>query len=413
MSKGSAQAVVIGLGINALGTVRALARRGVRVVAISTGRGVPSEFTRYCEKIIHPPLMDDADAILEPLETLRSRLDGPAVVFPSSDLHLPTLAAHRSSLEPYYRFPLPDAGVLSTVLDKSRFYRFAIDNGLPVGRVEFVNDSVDLRTVARDISYPCLLKPSIATPAWRRQGLKILPIRNADELLSIYASVRAYHDEFVLQEIVPGPDSALHFSLTYLTADGTSLAMFTGRKIRQWVPRYGISSMALSEWNEEVSDLSSRVLSALRYQGYGSVEFKRDPRDGRLLMTEVTARTWYPHALSERCGINLPYLAYCDLLGLPLPAVPRTYRQGARWIDEASDFRSALSYWREGELSLADWARSYRGKKYWALFAWDDPRPGMALTSSVLRSGARYVFKRLGRLGRRGSKMAVGRLARE
>jgi hypothetical protein len=35
---------------------------------------------------------------------------------------------------------------------------------------------------------------------------------------------------------------------------------------------------------------------------------------GEYLMTEVTGRTWYPHALSERCGINLPWIAYSDLV---------------------------------------------------------------------------------------------------
>ena len=400
MNHGSPQAVVIGLGINALGTVRALARRGVRVVAISTATGAPSESTRYCEKIACPGLMHDAEAVLAPLEELSRRLDGPAVVFPSSDLHLPALGAHRAALERYYRFPMPDRDTLTTVLDKALFYRFALDNGLPVGRVDFVRAGDDLRPLSRDVRYPCLLKPSVATPVWRRRGLKILPLRNADELLATFENVQQFHDEFVLQEMVPGPDSALHFSLTYLNEVGTSLAMFTGRKIRQWVPRFGISSMAISEWNEEVSDLSLRVLTALQYKGYGSVEFKRDPRDGRLLMTEVTARTWYPHALSERCGVNLPHLAYCDLLGRPLPEVPRSYQQGARWIDEMADFRSALSYWHEGELSLSDWARSYRGKKYWALMAWDDPGPGMALTSSVVRSGTRAAINRMRRLGR-------------
>lgn len=405
MSRPSPQAVVIGLNINALGTVRALGRRGVRVVAISAHNRTPSEFTRYCEKIVYRDLMQDEAAVLEPLEQLSRRLDGPAVVFPSSDLHLPALAAHRADLERHYRLPLPEERVLQTVLDKSRFYRFAQAHDLPVGAVHFPVDEDDIRRLASEVSYPCVLKPSLATPTWRRQGLKIIPINDPDELVRQYGAARPYHDEFVLQEVVPGPDSALHFSLTYLNAAGSSLAMFTGRKLRQWIPRFGISSMALSEWNQEVSDLSLHVLDALTYRGYGSVEFKRDPRNGRLLMTEVTARTWYPHALSERCGINLPFLAYADLLGHPLPEIPATYEQGAKWIDEVGDFRSARAYWREGELSLGDWARSYRGKKYWALLTWDDPLPGVVLSLSVaaeiVRTVARTLLRPFWRLGRR------------
>ena len=151
--------------------------------------------------------------------------------------------------------------------------------------------------------------------------------------------------------------------------------------------------MAESVWEPEVARLSEDVLAALGYHGYGSVEYKRDPRTQRFVMTEVTARTWYPHALSEHCGINLPHIAYCDLLGLPLPKTNTAFEQGVKWIDEVGDFKSGLQYWREGELTLSDWLRSYRGKKRWAICAQDDVIPALVLLLRTLWASAKSVAR--------------------
>jgi predicted ATP-grasp superfamily ATP-dependent carboligase len=151
--------------------------------------------------------------------------------------------------------------------------------------------------------------------------------------------------------------------------------------------------MAISEWHKDVADNTVYALQKLGYSGYGSIEYKLDPRDDGLKMTEITCRTWYPHALSERCGLNIPYIAYCDLLGLESEPVPKTYLQGAKWIDEEGDFRSAFIYWREGELSIKDWIKSYRGKKFYATFTWDDLKPGLVFIFYHGRRLIEAIFK--------------------
>lgn len=67
------------------------------------------------------------------------------------------------------------------------------------------------------------------------------------------------------------------------------------------------------------------ILHAAGHRGLGFAEFKRDRRDGRFKLTEVTAgRMWFRHGLVTRSGINLPLIMYRDLLGLPVEA-PATY----------------------------------------------------------------------------------------
>jgi predicted ATP-grasp superfamily ATP-dependent carboligase len=151
--------------------------------------------------------------------------------------------------------------------------------------------------------------------------------------------------------------------------------------------------MARSEWRPAVAETTRALLRALGYRGYGSVEFKQDPRDGGLRVIEVTARTWYPHGLATRCGVNLPYLAYADALGLPVERRDG-FDEGVTWIDEDRDVRSALESVRAGDLTVRAWLGSYRGRRTYALAALDDPRPIVALAGRTLRAGLRRAWTR-------------------
>ena len=378
-----AAAIVIHLNINGLGTVRALGRMGVPVIAITSGTNGPSEYTRSCHKIICKDLGTDENALIECLLKIGMELQDKAVVFPSGDLYLAAVSEHRELLSQYFLLPIAEKEVVRLILSKTEFYRFAIEHKLPIAKTFFPGTLDDVKQIAERIAYPCLIKPSVASKTWRQHGLKVITVYNGKDLVSQYESASRIHHEFIIQEVTPGPDSALYFSLTYYDQASRPLAMFTGQKLRQFVPRYGVSSMAISAWNPVVAEQTNVVLKALRFQGYGSVEFKRHPVTGEYLMTEVTGRTWYPHALSERCGLNLEYLTYKHMRGETIDDIPRDFEEHVKWIDEVGDYLSARQYWQEGELSLREWIRSYSGEKCWAIFARDDWKPGIRLTIQV------------------------------
>jgi len=223
--------------------------------------------------------------------------------------------------------------------------------------------------------------------------VKLYEVHSAAEMRARFDELSPICPEILVQELIPGPDTQLVFSLTYIDATGEPVAMFTGRKLRQYRPRFGTSSMAQSEWNPAVASTTIDILRAMEYRGYGSVEFKQDPRDGRLRAIEVTARTWYPHGLATRCGINLPYVAYADALGLPVP-ISHGFDDGVKWIDEERDMRSALESIKAGNLTVGAWLGSYRGRRTYALAAVDDPAPILALARRTAASGLRTVWRR-------------------
>jgi predicted ATP-grasp superfamily ATP-dependent carboligase len=402
-------AVVLGLGQNGLATVRALARVGVPVIAIDDDLKQPGARTRYARKISCKGFSSEGTALVDCLTTLAGQIGQKAVILPSGDINLTVVSEHRERLAEHFHLALPGRQVLRRILDKKAFYRFAQEHGLPIADTWFIEDADEMRRIAGTIRYPSLIKPYQPNAAWRRAFDTRLFIANSPaELVSLYERLAAVHPDLLVQEYIPGGDGDLCWGVTYLSRDGEPAALWTGRKLRQYPRGFGTATLAESRWQPEVAKETLRALRALGHTGYGVVEFKRDSRDGVLRITEVTGgRTWFPHGLVTRSGINLPHIWYCDVLGLPSPRpkVVNGFQDGIRWIHEERDLKTVWLYFfgREG-FGVREWLGSYRGRRTYAYSAWDDPGPSLEAVRRVLRAGVARVRRRIGGKKRAGTR---------
>ena len=394
------RAVVIGGNVNGLSSVRELGRAGIPVsLIVDSTDAQPAADSRYVRDVrVLPELRDRPSKLVDVLEALSSEFRRPPVVFTGSDIYLNEIGRAWNRVAACCHLPYAGAETIALIGNKSAFYRFALQHGVSIAPTAFVRDTEDLEKAITDLRFPLLLKPSEATPAWRARGWKVLPLHDVNDARCLGTAALQLDLPLVLQEIIPGGDDCLHFYFGYLDDDGQPLGEFTGRKLRQDAPRFGISSLAESTVAPGVVAAARAVLEKLGYRGYGSVEFKRDPRDGALYVTEVTGRMWYPHALSAMCGVPLLHLAYCHQLGLPLPPVATSWPAGVKWVDEIGDLHSASTYWREGELSIVEWAKSYRGVRRGGLYMKGDALPAVKFATRFLRALPARAVRRLARL---------------
>src|SRR5256885_1551227 len=117
---------------------------------------------------------------------------------------------------------------------------------------------------------------------------------------------------------------------SYLDRDGRALGLFSGRKLSQTRGYMGSARVGEAAWVEEVVEQGLALLRALGFHGISQVEVMRDPRDGRYKLLEVNPRLWQWHSLAAACGVDLPWIAYRDLTGDPLPPA-RMHGDGKRW----------------------------------------------------------------------------------
>ena len=283
-------------------------------------------------------------------------------------------------------------------MDKTAFARFAVQHGLSVPSTLTVRGNDSWTRVLDEGPFPCVIKPKFRSEGWTRAGLpKVYRVDSRDRLAELVPMLSSVESDYVIQEWVPGPDSEVYFHLAYYGGDGRELVHFTGRKIRQWPPLMGCTSVAERAISEDVDREARRLMQLVGFKGLGSVEFKLDPRDHRFKIMEATVGR--PNLQSEVAtanGVNIAYWAYCDLAGEELPVATPTKRN-TRWIFIGNDLKSALYYWGRGELTLSGFVRSYRPPRYYADFSWRDPLPFLAMVLQGLRDLILEMLRRKSR----------------
>ena len=391
-------AVVLGLGQNGMATVRALGRVGVPVIGIDTDLTQPGAQTRYCTKIQCDDFVSAGPGLLETLIELGQSLDEKGVIFPSGDLNLDLVSEQREKLEPYFHLALAPKEEARRFLNKKSFLQFAIENDFPIPQTYLTEGREDIRDIAREIAYPCLIKPFLhSNSEWKNHfDTRLFLADSEDMLLALYERIAPVHQDLLIQEYMPGGDSQVYWGVSYLNAQGDPLAVWTGRKLRMYPRGFGTATLAESLREPWVAENAVAILQKMGLRGYGVVEFKKDRRDGRFKITEPTGgRTWFPHSLVTRSGINLPYIWYRDMLGETVESQTE-FQAGIKWIHEERDLKTVMLYFLpEKHVTWWSWLTSYRGKRTYAYSAWDDPGPILNSVSRIMKAGSRRITRRL------------------
>ncbi len=370
-------AIVIGLdGMNGLQTARLLAQRKVPVIAIARDRGHYACRTNRCKKILFADTK--GDEFIRVLEDLGPKLKQKAVLFPCEDMGVLLVSRHRQSLQQWYHIALPPADMLEMMVDKVSFYNYALKECIPIPRTLYIRSRAELDQAVQALKFPCILKPpTSATKQWELNSkLKAYKLTNAEELSAMYQRCSSWAPMLILQEWVEGPESNLYSCNCYFDAASNPLVTFVARKLRQWPPLIGESSLGEECRDDTVLNETLRLFRGIKLYGLGYLEMKRDERTGEYFIIEPNiGRPTGRSAIAEAGGVELIYTMYCDVLGWPLPENREQKYRGVKWIYLRRDLQSALHHWREGDLTLQAWWRSIQGRKTDAVFSLSDPAP--------------------------------------
>jgi len=376
LSKTKTPAIVIGLDcVTGLQTARILAQHQVPVIAIANDPNSSFCRTKVCERILSADTANNE--LIELLVALGPKLSSKAVLFPCSDASVLLISRNREELKEWFHIALPEQEVVETLLDKVGFYRYAQKIELRVPRTFIINSSADLSLALNELTFPCILKPPLKSTLWERNcPLKVLKFLDAESLQQAYKRCAPWAPQLILQEWIDGPDEELFSCNCYFNSQSLPLVTFISRKLRQWPPETGVSSLGEECRNDVVLQESIRLFQSADYHGLGYVEIKRDVRSDNYFVIEPNiGRPTARSAIAEAGGVSLLYAAYCDIAGEPLPVNLKQKYGKAKWIYLRRDIQSAVHYWRQGSLSLISWWQSWRGVRKDAVFSWTDPGP--------------------------------------
>jgi D-aspartate ligase len=310
------------------------------------------------------------------------------VLISAHDVFTALLIRDAELLRPRFLFDLPAAADFEVLRDKARFAELAARNGWPIPATASAGTLEQALAAAERLGFPVILKPVGRRLAFRPMAdAKAMICATPLELERAYAALSAWEREMVVQAWIPGGDGEVYFSLHYHTEELRELGRFTGRKIRQWPPLSGSTSFAEPVHLPTLAEETARLLVATRCVGFGSVEYKRDPRDGRYYIIEPTAgRPDLQEELATANGVDFAVRAYVHLTGVPLAEDPSP-RRPRRWIQPGTDLRAARHYIGRGELSWTGYLGSLLGPNVSAGWRPTDVRSYGATVANLLGLG--------------------------
>jgi predicted ATP-grasp superfamily ATP-dependent carboligase len=359
--------------VNGLAAIRSLGRHGLRVLAVDNRPYALGLRSRYAEARLAPDPLDDEAGFIEALRAIAEETDGVLPIFPTHDEHLNAIARHADVLGESYRFPFPSWNVLEKIQSKRHQLETAEAVGVPIPRTLYPGSAEEARAAGEDVGFPLVVKPS-ANVGFRRSHKRQLFRCEAPAELERAYELAAPHEPMV-QELIPSGPEEMYTLGSYLDREGEALGLFSGHKLSQTRGYMGSARAGEALWVEEVVEQGLALLRALGFYGISQVEVMRDPRDGRYKLLEVNPRLWQWHSLAAACGVDLPWIAYRDLTGDPLPPA-RMHGDGKRW---------AITL-------MAGSGRALERPPYVdAVFARDDPKPALVQLGRFAHRGIRRL----------------------
>ncbi|MBM3212322.1 hypothetical protein FJZ33_08885 [Candidatus Poribacteria bacterium] len=368
------QAFVLGLFDTGLGAVRSLGRAGIPVIGLESDPSMPGFKSKYCNAKLCPDPVHQPEKLLDFIINHGNKLNRYGILFPSSDAFVLFISRYREELSKKFLFALPAREVLEAIVNKRRQYEMAERIGTPYPQTFYPDNMDDVEAIKDILEYPAFIKPYYSH-LWKEKFYnKGFKVSNSEELKEQFTKILPTGLQVMVQSIILGPNTN-HFKVsTYIDSKGRPLMVFTLRKIRQYPTDFGVGTLVESLRYDELKELGLVFFMGIQYRGIGSIEFKKDDRDGRLKMIELNPRLWQQNCHATRCGMNFPLIQYLDLTGQN-PKPQTDFIEGIKWFDATSDFQAFFDYFRKGQLSPWRWVRSWIDAKAFATFAWDDLGP--------------------------------------
>ncbi|MCM2283283.1 MAG: hypothetical protein NDI81_00775 [Desulfobacula sp.] len=371
---------------NGYGVIVNLGRMGIPVYSVDSNPKTITFVSRYAKKVLSPDINDSEDAYLQFLINLGKRLDPKPVLFITGDLMVLALLKHKKTLEQYFHMPMPSLAIAETLIDKVQFYSMLDKYHINHANTFIPRNSSEIEQISHDLEYPYIIKPVQSGAFVNLFHNKCLKASSAEELVGFYNLASQTEDTLIVQQELQGTERYLVYM--YFDQNSNPLAVCCYKKLRIFPIDYGNACACITMWDKEIVDIGLNLLKKIGYHGLAEAEIQRDQRDGQLKLVEINARSTTEARLTAKCGMNMEYIAYKDVLGLPMhPIGP--IKSDVLWIEILRDIQSVFS--REGylagkKITLAQWIKSLKREREYAFWAIDDPLPFLVLLFRFIRT---------------------------
>lgn len=319
--------LIMGTDINAYYMSRCYHELTGKKADIIGNRAMP--YTDISNSIIIKDFNNKENFIKALTEYGEKNKDYEILLIATSDLYVKLVAEEKSLLEKYYVFNYPNIELVNNLLVKEKFYDIYKDMGLDMPKTYIYpcNKNEDINKIKKYFNeYPIIIKPSDGVEYHSLDDTtlaKVYKIHSEEELEKIIKKIEnaGYNKNLIIQEFIPGDDSALFDSVFYVGKDKKAkLATFAQIGLQEHTPT-GIGNCTVlvngydeHGYKEEIVYKLKEFIEKIEYQGFAEFDIKYDVRDNKYKVLEINPRQSRSGYYLTACGYNLVKYLIDDLI---------------------------------------------------------------------------------------------------
>lgn len=363
--KGLRVLIIDGGSRQCLPNIKAFHQHGCIVTAFCTSKMDVGYFYKYTDrKVLYHIEHDNEDQTWEAIrkEVSSGQYD---LVIPMIDFYATILSMHKDELSKYAKIYVNDWSVYSKAIDKLQTMTLCMENDIPCPRTAIVKSAEEIKE--EDWTYPLVIKPRTGMGA---KGFNVA--NNREELLEHFKLTEKKFGPSLIQEYIP--QTGEQYQVELLIDEHGECKMFILMDKVRWYPLIGGSStMNVTLHDEAIKEACLKLMKAVEWRGYASLDLIRDPRTGVAKIMEINPRMNGTAKICYHCGIDLAEIIMQDA-----------------YDDEVTDMQEykdgmGLRYFHMDVLWFLKSKDRFKCKPSWfsmkntvdEIFSWEDLRPGI------------------------------------
>ena len=315
--------VLIGADMNCYSMARAF-HEAYGVTSYAFGRWAMGEtMASRIVRFTAVPEIDTADVLLRTLtQFAAAHKDAAIVVLGCTDDYASLLIDLRDRLPENCTAPYITPALRDQLVSKADFYEMCERYGILYPKTFCAHGPLsaeELGEQALGFSYPAIVKPSSSILYWKHpfDGMKkVYTVESPAEAAAILAQIygAGYPDVVLLQDKIPGDDSAMRVLTAYCGRDGRVKRMCLGHVgLEEHTPKaLGNHAAILTEYNEPLMQKLRAFLDDVGYTGFANFDIKYDSRDKSYRVFEINLRQGRSNYYMTGAGENLARLVVED-----------------------------------------------------------------------------------------------------
>ncbi|MER1986923.1 MAG: carboxylate--amine ligase [Solibacillus sp.] len=245
---------------------------------------------------------------------------GKLILVGTNDLYVRLIIENSAILKDYFLFNYIEEDLMNDLQYKANFYKLCVEHGIDIPATYFY-DCNETMPFNGELMYPAIIKPSNGIEYSRNPfdgQQKVFKVQTEEELQSVIAMISAsgYRDQLIIQDYIPGEDTAMWDSVVYVSSKGQSQLVSFAQVVLQehTVTAIGNYTALITRYNEPLMEKLRSFLEAVGYRGFANFDLKFDERDGKFKVFEVNIRQGRSSYYITAMGHNMARYFVDDLI---------------------------------------------------------------------------------------------------